>query len=281
MWLLLARLSLFGDIVVSGTSTCPSPHMVSSALAESLEEGSVTGALRVDAGANGTFLSYTDEAGGVRTRVLPQESSCEDQAARVLVVVASWLSAPPGLALPPEPLAASELVVATPAPEHTWRLGLAPLLAWDTQGFSAGGRMEVTWQSSARRLAWRTQLLGGAPRAVDVATWMYAALGVSASGVAWKTKAMEWTLDAGPLASLVTARGRSLDEPARDWKLGIGANVGSRVTIPLGAFEPFIDLRGLAWLQAPTVRAMSRTGDVLEPLPRTMVQLSLGCTLSL
>jgi hypothetical protein len=246
---------LFSDVIVSGETTCPSPQLVSAALAEGVTDAQSEGRLHLSNSAQGTALTFTDAVGQARTRILPSTGSCEDQAVRASVVVAAWLAAPESLSLPPIDvhLQAAPLPVEIPT---QWLVAAGPRLSFDSAGLGWGGQADVTMQPATTRLGGRARIGALGPRSIGLgagqANWMQFDLAPTVTCNFANRSAFHAEVDAGPLLSVVTAKGQDFPSARRDASVAWGAEVSLR-----GHFDSslpmFVELRGAAWVHAPRV----------------------------
>jgi hypothetical protein len=270
---------LFSDVIVSGETTCPSPQLVSAALAEGVTDAHSEGRLHLGNSAQGTALTFTDAVGQARTRILPSTGSCEDQAVRASVVVAAWLAAPESLSLPPIDvhLQAAPLPVETPT---QWIVAAGPRLSIDGDGPGWGGQADLSMQPATTRLGGRVRLgaLGSRNVAVSAgkANWMQFDLAPTVSWNVARRLAFHADVDAGPSLSVITAKGQDVPAARRDSSVAWGGEVSLRGSF--GATLPmFLELRGSAWVHAPRVVVTSSTEpDDVAKLRTLFAMLSFG-----
>ena len=270
---------LYSDVIVSGETTCPSPAIVSAALAEGVTDARSEGRLHLGKSGQGIALTFTDAVGQARTRILPATGSCEDQAVRATVVVAAWLAAPESLSLPPIDVH----LEAPPLPKEThteWTIDVGPRISFDVQGLGWGGQADITMLPASTNFGARVRAGVLAPRSVVVgsgkANWMQFDLAPTVAWNFWKRSAFHAEVDAGPSLSLITAKGQDVPAARRDSSVAWGGQVGSRGYF--GSSLPmFIELRSSSWVRAPRVVVVpTNEPEQIAKLRTLVVMISFG-----
>ncbi|MDX2023586.1 MAG: hypothetical protein SF187_25335 [Deltaproteobacteria bacterium] len=280
LWLLPL---LNGDVIVSGQTDCPSPALVSTVLAESVTNETTEGHLHLSPASEGVAMTFTDPLGQSRTRILPAQGSCEEQAVRAGVVLAAWLASPEALALPPVDVQLQAKPLPPPPPVGAWWVGLGPGLAFDENGVAAAALGDVTRIGAGGHWGARVMLAISGTRTVAVgegeARWMATQL---APAVLWQNMFRRFALqaDVGLTASVFTAKGVGVPNAQRDWSAAWGAQAGVRGQ-GKGKLPFFVDLRLNAWPFAPDVVLVTSSDRMTTEIANVITTMTLGFAFAL
>lgn len=280
LWLLPL---LHSDVIVSGQTTCPSPALVSTILAESVTNESTEGHLHLSSSSQGVAMTFTDPLGQTRTRILPALGSCEEQAVRAGVVLAAWLAAPEALALPPVNVELQSKPLPPLAPKPSWWMSLGPGLAFDAQGVIASALGDLAIVGGGGHFGARLSLGVTGTRSVQVgdgeARWMAAQL---SPAVLWQTSQRKVVMqaDLGLVASLLTAKGIDVPRAQRDWSTAWGAQAGLR-GVWKGKLPLFVDVRVNAWPFPPDVVVVYDNQRAAANIANVVSTMTLGFSFQL
>lgn len=274
----MSLLVLAAIVAIDGETTCPTPTQVSEHLDALLTDRSRTAApdhARLASTGDVVELELDNDSGRtLARRDFSRQASCEQLAAAIAVVIATWEIGVAGVA----PTISVEAHARAKPPSSLWlAVGAGPATVLDRGGWAPGGTAELSIGSASRRWAglldavlttsndvslapgsasWvrerlaiggRVEVLAGGPFALDVTGQMVAGLLV-ASGAGFSTDRTSTTIDPG-------------------------AALGLRASFARGAWRVFAAASETAWLRADHLAV---TGLSQVDAPRHDLVMSLG-----
>src|SRR5262245_6084882 len=193
-----------------------------------------------------------DTGSGSEERFLTVGPDCASRSGEAAVVIAAWLAGVPEETLPPPdfPPILRAAPRPAPAPVSSTRVDLSAGLLGSvlSSGMGFGGRAEAALSPSAARLALRLDVAGTSWHRTPVGRgrvkWNRTSLG---GGVRWRLlrAGPELAVDAGPVVTLMMAKGEGYDVESRDQSWVLGTSVGFRLAWGSHSTLLWLDMRGL------------------------------------
>jgi hypothetical protein len=201
-------------------------------------------------------------------RKLPASGTCDEQAALVAAVVATWQSE-----LAPRP-------VKPPPRGVAWDLGAAFVASLAGSDFAPGAAVIAHVGPGRHAFAARLALTAQGTRPLALgsgsASWGRSAIELGA-GAHFGTRRLRFDLSGSFALALfyVSGAGFMREHQAFDVDLGLGAD--ARLAVRAGPVLPFLSLGIRGWLRELTVRAdLGDGGPVSAVVPRFEVLISIG-----
>jgi hypothetical protein len=278
-------------VIIEGDTTCPSAARVSDAvvsLLTGLEARTEPHRVRLAERDGGVEVVLSSGPARVlQTRTFPRGSSCEDLAAAIAVVIATWeveLSGAVSVEVESSRIAtfagAPSVVVPT-APRTTLGVGLAALGSLDREGAVAGmlGEAVVARGPWALRLAAMTAMRRHTDLAPGSVHWRRSALALGVHRRILRSR--RWAIEAGADAVLgmVAASGDGFTEDRSSFSAAPGIAPRVRATLHDGRLGWFLEVSDWIWLRRGQLGVTGLNGSA--DLPRHEVRGALGIRIEL
>lgn len=274
-------------LVIESDSSCPSAEAVREALV-GIKPAADWPLATVSIAVQEQTLLLSLGSPAKSQRRLAVEADCGARAATAALVIATWLSELPTLAVvaptlgSPEPAVYAEPAKPAPAPvraalpSHRREVG-AGLLAEMGSGLSPGLRLEVLGLLGDGTLGWQASLALPATRNVTVGpgTTIFRRTSASASLLGrLVVRKLIFSADAGAALAYTSAQGSDYQENQADASLTYGLVAGLRAGVPWGRVRIWIDGRVFKWLYGQTVEVEGVASTAA--LPSWDLQWSIG-----
>ena len=222
------------------------------------------------------------------TRELSVGTDCQIRAEQVALIVAAWLGDPPverlagpvfeAVRSPPEILSSVPPVRLPPRRQTTLGVGV---LASAGGGWASGLRVDLARTPIEGGFGWGASVVATTPRQVTLDAGVSRWSVISVAPVLKARRPVGWVdleLDGGPLVGLAIGWGAGYDVNSSDTAVVWGLCGDLRLLARGRPFQPWIDLRGVAWPYPPRLRTdtTSDTGPSLARLPSADIQIAIG-----
>ncbi len=271
-------------------SPCPAAEAVRAALLR-LQPSSVATPVAISLRGGAIFLNidfHWPSQAQTETRELSVGADCQTRAEQAALVVAAWLGEPQGERLTAPVFGSAQPRVDVPfivaskiVPRQRQTTVGVGVLASLGGGWVSGLRLDGARTSIDSGFGWGASVTATAPRQVPldpgVSRWSVISLAPVIKG----RRAGEWLaleVDGGPLVSLAVGWGADYDVNRTDTAVFWGLCGDLRLLARGRPFQPWVDLRGVAWPDPPRLRAGTTNGTnpTFVRLPSADIQISFG-----
>lgn len=271
-------------------SSCPAAEAVRAALLR-LQPSSVATPVAISLRGGATFLNidfHWPSQAETETRELSVGADCQTRAEQAALVVAAWLGEPMGERLTAPVFGPAQsrvdvppIVAAKIVPRQRQTTVGVGVLASLGGGWVSGLRLDGARMSIDSGFGWGASVTATAPRQVPLDAGVSRWNVISLAPVIKGRRAGEWLaleLEGGPLVSLAIGWGAGYDVNSTDTAVFWGLCGDLRLLARGRPFQPWIDLRGVAWPYPPRLRTDTTNGTnpTFVRLPSADIQISFG-----
>ena len=260
--------ALVGTLAIDVAGDCPSEASVRAKLAPLVERAHEGDRVRVTAAGGALEVELSHGASPATVRKLPASGSCDEQAALVAAVVATWQSELAPKPVKPEP------------PGAAWDLGAAFVSSLAGADFAPGAAVIAHVGPGRHAFAARLALTAQAPRGLALgsggASWGRSSIELGA-GARFGTRRVRFDLSGSVALALFYVSGAGFMREHRAFDVDFGMGADARLGVRAGPVLPFLSLGVRGWLRELVVRAeLGDEGPVLATVPRFEVLISVG-----